>query len=871
MNVIRETMWERLSKEEFDLIVVGGGIVGACVARDAVLRGLKVALFERRDFASATSGASSKLIHGGLRYLMNLEIGLVRESLRERRIWSFIAPHMVHSLPFLLPLGGGKKFREKLIYSLGLRAYDLLSYDRNKLIDPEKFIPAHKKISLAQISDEEPTLNNYNFKEALLFHDYQMFSPERLSWACLKQAMINGAVVLNYAEVVGFVREGKWLKGVKVRNLEDGVEISVKGRIVVNATGPWADQIIALATGEDPERKIIRSKGIHVLTKPLTKKYAVVVPGKGSHFFVLPWQGCSLLGTTDTVYQGNPDDVHVSEKELVEFLSVVNNGFPGDVKIKRGDVLFFYGGLRPIVEKDPTESEEEFNSYNASRSAEVFDHEETGCPGLITAVGGKWTTSRHLAERVVDKVFEKLGQSPSPCVTDSTPVVGGNIEKFSEFTELKIKEYSDFPPEVVRNLAYYYGTEIDEVIRLAREDSSLADPICDSRLEIGAQIVYAVRNEMAVHLSDVLFRRTNIGNLGEPGESAILKITDLMSHEFASDESWKEREKNAVRVRFVSWARTFVVVNPRAWGNMTGKLWPSIEKKLHHAIGPVRVGFTEKPGDGIELARKALLDGCEQIIAVGGDGTINEVVNGFFKNDHLINPEAVFAIVSTGTGRDFAKALHWPQDIDEQIEHLANTSVYPFDLGKLRFVNFKGEETTRYFVNIASFGLSGATDRAVNSYTRLKQYSGKLAFFLGMLQSLITYRNKPVRLKIDGHFDDVLDIKTVAVCNGQYFGSGMHISPNSRLDDGWFDVIVIPGISTVELLLNVKKVYSGTHLTHPKIMTFKAQKVVAYPAYRAGEVLLDVDGEVPGYLPATFEIIPQAINVRIQPKEEEEV
>lgn len=867
MRITRDEMWERLKNEDFDLIVIGGGIVGACVARDAALRGLKVALLEKKDFASATSGASSKLIHGGLRYLMNLEIGLVRESLRERRVWSQIAPHMVHSLPFLLPLGGGKKFRERLIYSLGLRAYDWLSYDRNKLTDPEKFIPAHKKVSLSQISEVEPVLNNDNFKEALLFHDYQMFSPERLSWACLKQSILNGAVVVNYAEVIGFIYEGKHLKGVRVRNLEDGVEISIKGKVIVNATGPWADQIIALATGKDPEKKIIRSKGIHVLTKPLTSKYAVVVPGKGTHFFVLPWQGYSLLGTTDTVYHGNPDDVHVSEKELVEFLSVVNQGFPGNVKVKRGDVLFFYGGLRPIVEKDPTESEEEFNSYNASRTAEVIDHEENGYHGLITAVGGKWTTSRHLAERVVNKVFEKLGHTSPPCSTDVTPVIGGEIEKFSEFVETKIKEYSDFPPEIIRNLAYYYGTEIDDVIKLAREDKTLAEPVANSRLEIGAQVVYAVRNEMAIHLSDILFRRTNIGNLGEPGETAIQKITDLMSHELAKDVDWKEKEKNTVRVKFVSWARTFVVVNPRAWGNMTGKLWPTIEKKLYHAIGPVKVGFTEKPGDGIELAQKALLDGYEQIIAVGGDGTINEVVNGFFKNDALINPEAVFAIISTGTGRDFAKALNWPQDIEEQIEHLANTSVFPIDLGKLKFVNFKGEETTRYFVNIASFGLSGATDRAVNSYSRLKQYNGSFAFFLGMLQALITYRNKPVRLKIDNHFDEILEIKTVAVCNGQYFGSGMHISPNSQINDGWFDVIVIPGISTIELLLNVKKVYSGTHLNHPKIKIFKAQKVTAYPAHRAGEVLLDVDGEVPGYLPATFEIIPHAINVRIQPRQ----
>ncbi|MGC9055209.1 MAG: FAD-dependent oxidoreductase, partial [Candidatus Hydrogenedens sp.] len=370
MAFLWEQMWERLASEEFDLIVIGGGIVGACVARDATLRGLKVVLLERKDFASATSGASSKLIHGGLRYLMNLEIGLVRESLKERRIWSQIAPHLVKSLPFILPIHGSKKFRERLLYSLGLKAYDWLSYDRNRLSDPDKFILPHKRVSRQDILAVEPRLGEMNFNDVLLFYDYQMYSPERLAWACLKQSMAQGAVILNYTEVVGFLRDKTRIVGVKIKSRDNGNETQIKGKVIVNATGPWTDRLIAIATGKEPARKIIRSKGIHILTKPLTTKYAIAMPGKGTHFFVLPWQGYSLLGTTDTVYQGDPDDVHVSERELVEFLSTVNRGFEG-ANLRRGDVLFFYAGLRPIVEKDPQETEEEFNSYNASRSAEV--------------------------------------------------------------------------------------------------------------------------------------------------------------------------------------------------------------------------------------------------------------------------------------------------------------------------------------------------------------------------------------------------------------------------------------------------------------------------------------------------------------------
>lgn len=869
MALLREKMWERLVSEEFDLIVIGGGIVGACIARDATLRGLKVALLERKDFASATSGASSKLIHGGLRYLINLEIGMVRESLKERRIWSQIAPHLVHSLPFILPIRSSKKFQERLLYSLGLRVYDLLSYDRNRLTDPDKFIPRYKHVSRDNILSEEPRLADMDFSEALLFHDYQMYSPERLAWACLKQSIVQGAVVLNYTEVVGFLRDKNRITGVNVVDCEDGKEAQIKGKVVVNATGPWADRLIALATNKEPDRKIIRSKGIHVLTKPVTSKYAIAIPGKGTHFFVLPWQGYTLLGTTDTVYQGDPDNVHVSERELVEFLSTINQGLLG-TSLRRGDVLFFYAGLRPIVEKDPQETDEEFNSYNASRAAEVFDHEQDACSGFITAVGGKWTTSRHLAERVVNKVFEKLNSTPPPCRTDQTPVYGADFRVFQEFLDEAKKQYSDFPPEIVENLAHSYGTEMHKVIELAHADPELAQPLSDTRNEIGAQVVYALRNEMARHLNDVLFRRTNMGNLGDPGEQALRRTLELVTQELAWQEETRKQEANKARVHFVSWARTFVIVNPRAWGNMTGKIWPDIEKKLHHAIGPVKTAFTERPGHGTILARNALLEGYEQIIAAGGDGTINEVVNGFFKDDKLINPESVFAIVSTGTGRDFSRTLGWPFDIDQQIEYLADTSVYPLDLGKIKFINFNGEEESRYFVNIASFGLSGVTDHVVNKYTRLKQYSGRLAFFLGMLQALLTYRNKRIHLKIDNQFDEILNIKIVAVCNGKFFGSGMQISPNSIINDGWFDVVIIPGVSTFELLRNVKSVYNGTHLNHPQIKIFKAQKVVATPAHTAGEVLIDMDGDVPGYLPASFEIVPQAISVRIAPGKETE-
>lgn len=535
-----------MTSKTYDIVIVGGGITGACIARDAAQRGLSVALVEKHDFASATSAASSKLIHGGLRYLQNLELGLVRESLRERRIWSNIAPHLIDPLTFLMPLTGGRLSR-RLKMGLALTAYDWLAYDRNRLEDPRKSIPGHRTLSREEAIALEPGIESESLTGAAIFYDYQMYSPERLALECICDAGALGASVANYVEVLEFEQDGGRVTGVRVRDKSrNGFEFSIHGRVTVNAAGPWADLLMAQVSGETPGRNLIRSKGIHIVTRDLTNGHGLAVPTDAGHFFILPWRGHSLIGTTDTVYEGHPDHFCVTEQDIRDFVDIISAGHP-TATLRREDVLHFYGGLRPIVDtttdqvEEPDE-EEEPDSYSASRAAEIIDHAaENGLEGMVTAIGGKWTTSRSLAEQIVDRIMEKLGKPPAPCTTDFTPTYGGDVGPYRDFLGRSFVKYSSMPEFIIENVTKNYGSRLDDVFALTEEDDSLTELISDEFPDIAAQIAYAVREEMALTLEDVLFRRTGLGTLGRPAPETLARVADLMAREL----NWSDEEKES--------------------------------------------------------------------------------------------------------------------------------------------------------------------------------------------------------------------------------------------------------------------------------------------------------------------------------------
>ncbi|HSC19429.1 MAG TPA: diacylglycerol kinase family protein [Rhizomicrobium sp.] len=308
----------------------------------------------------------------------------------------------------------------------------------------------------------------------------------------------------------------------------------------------------------------------------------------------------------------------------------------------------------------------------------------------------------------------------------------------------------------------------------------------------------------------------------------------------------------------------FVVVNPRSGNGRTAREWPDIERALRLIYGGLTVAHTEKRGQATGLVRNAIQQGYENIVAVGGDGTINEAVNGFFDEEGPIAPDTVFSFVTSGTGGDFRKSFGIEAGWSAGVARLANANVSHVDVGRVSCLSPAGVNLIRHFINIASFGLSGAVVDSVNRARVAKLFGGRFAFALHSAVDLLTYRSRPVRIRIDDVFDDIVLISTVAVANGRYFGAGMNVAPNARPDDGLFDIIVMSGAPRTEAMAGMKLLYTGEHLTLPHVRAYRGQTLTASPVEetRGRPVLIDLDGESGGRIPATFEILPGALRLR---------
>ncbi len=303
--------------------------------------------------------------------------------------------------------------------------------------------------------------------------------------------------------------------------------------------------------------------------------------------------------------------------------------------------------------------------------------------------------------------------------------------------------------------------------------------------------------------------------------------------------------------------RTFLVVNPQSGSGRTGKNFDHIAQTVRAAVGGFEHAFTSKPLDATDITRRALRDGFDVIVAVGGDGTVNEVVNGFFDAERPIRPGAALALIPRGTGGDFRRTFGWTVDLEEAASRLKSDAVRPLDAGLVRFVGPDGKPAVRYFANIASFGASGQVDSVVNKSTKL--LGGKLSFTLGSVRALWSYRDQKVRVRFDDRPPEEMPVTTLAVANGQYFGGGMWVAPRARPDDGIFDITIWTGYGLKDFALKGKSIYDGSHVKWPGTRTLTARKVAAESEEA---VLLDIDGEQPGRLPATFEILPAALKLK---------
>ncbi len=533
-----------IAEREWDLLVIGGGITGAGILRDAAMRGLSAALLEKKDFSSGTSSATSKLAHGGLRYLKTLEFPLVRESLRERRLLSLIAPHGIYPLPFLLPIYKGRS-----IVQAGMWLYDLLSFDKGRVDDPSKRLPRFKMLSPAEALALEPGLKQEGLKGAALYYDSQNTYPDRICLEFIRDAMARGAAAANYATVTGFVTEHQRVCGVTFRDAEPGGHTyTARAKLCVNAAGPWADLLLKDTPISLP-KAIRRSKGIHLVTRPLTHNRALVLesPFDGRIFFVLPWRGFSIVGTTDSTYDGDPDALKVTTADCNRLIEELNLAYPS-ARLRIEDVLFSYVGIRPLIE-----DLDKGASTQVSRKHEIYDHEEKDkLAGLLTVMGGKWTTTRELAEETVNLALKRLGLAERPCSTD-VPLDVARFGVFSHYLAQEITSWhGEAPRELIRTLIETYGTEYRRIYeQYGRRNSALKSGDAEI-LPVGhdlyffGQALHAAKEEMALHLDDFLLRRTGIGTLGDPGRASVEKLAARMG----SALNWDHTRQAAEVIRY---------------------------------------------------------------------------------------------------------------------------------------------------------------------------------------------------------------------------------------------------------------------------------------------------------------------------------
>jgi glycerol-3-phosphate dehydrogenase len=545
----------RLSGNVYDVVIIGGGIYGLCVAWDAILRGLSVALVERGDFGHATSSNTLRIIHGGLRYLQHGDVRRLRQSIHERTVFMRIAPHLVHPLPFLIPTYG-HSMRGKEALSLALFFYDLFAFGRNCAQNPQSRLTRGRVISRQDCLRLYPGVEEKGLTGGAILYDGQMYSSERLILCFIRSAATAGADMANYVEVTGLIKESARVTGVKARDIFTGNQLDIRGSVVVNTTGPWLHNVLGLLNGRSSSCKLIFSKAFNLLVKrQLVPHYAVGIYGKSRFkdrnavvnkgcrlFFITPWRDRSLIGTVHLPYSGDPDRLAVSEEEIETFLDDLNQVYPA-AGLKRHDVCFTYSGLLPAAGHGTGELVKRYRLY---------DHrKEDGVDGLISVIGVKFTEARYVAEKTVDLIFKKLDKKPRKSATAETPLYGGDIEEFQRFLAAETRQQSEvLNPETIRYLIYHYGSAYKDVLKYLDRNPQSVQPYADKSRIVGAETLHAVREEMAHKLTDVIFRRTAWGIAGGAEEAWLKTCAAVMSKELGWDDSKTRREIDEAKAVF---------------------------------------------------------------------------------------------------------------------------------------------------------------------------------------------------------------------------------------------------------------------------------------------------------------------------------
>ncbi|HEY9785997.1 MAG TPA: glycerol-3-phosphate dehydrogenase/oxidase [Candidatus Obscuribacterales bacterium] len=532
-DIVRPSLQE-LSGRKFDVIVIGGGITGAGVAQDSASRGLSTLLVEKGDFASGTSSKSTKLIHGGLRYLQNFQFGVVLESVRERQVQLKLAPHMVHSLPFVIPAYGKNWFNNRK-WELGLWVYDCMAG-----LSGNRF---HKRISRQEVIDLCPGIRQEGLVGGLLYYDCRT-DDARHTLEVIKSACEHGCVAVNYARVSSLVRENGRVVGVELIDespTASGAVARVCGRVVVNATGVWTQKTAELGGGK-ASVAVSPAKGVHITLAPerLPIKSAMLIPtgADGRFCFAVPWYDSIIVGTTDTPYNGDLDRIATEEEEVEYILAAVNEQFP-QARVTSADVTGKFAGLRPLIRDAKAKG-----TTKVSRK-HTLEHSRDG---LVTIAGGKLTTYRPMAKETVDlvvKILNRSGRFCGPCITGELMLGGwaSDIVRPAFVKALQKRAAAlGLGDKTVETLERMYGQRACSLIQMAMSDRSLAEPLVEGHTYIKAQLVYAVESEAALTLEDALSRRIRLAITDSQGAR---QIAESASQTMARLLGWTEELRKA--------------------------------------------------------------------------------------------------------------------------------------------------------------------------------------------------------------------------------------------------------------------------------------------------------------------------------------
>lgn len=518
------------ASDNYDLIIIGGGINGAGIARDAGMRGIRTLLLEAGDFGSGTSSWSSRLIHGGLRYLEYAEIGLVRESLRERRLLLEHAPHLVRPLKLTIPIYKGAR-RGRLLIRLGMLAYDALSFG--------KTLPSHEMLGRSEVLDVAPALNAEGLVGAATYYDAQVSFAERLVLENVLDARAHGVTARNYARVVSITaREDGW--HTVVAESSSGARQMSRARVVINAAGPWVDYVLDCAPVEQPDY-MGGTKGSHIIVGEFpgapTDAFYVEAESDGRPFFILPWNGQVLIGTTDIRIDGNPADAAASDVEIDYLLGETNRVFP-DASLSREDIHFVYAGVRPLPrQEDGPES--------AITRAHIIKRHASPLDGMLSIIGGKLTTYRSLAEEAVDNVCSLLGRKRGHCPTRVSPLPGGSA--VADASESAPVRFASLAESGQNRLASIYGSRMHRLAAICQAEPALARSLGEGGLVLAAEVALAVREEMARTLVDIVHRRLMVGLAADYNTDLVTAIADVAAVEFGWSDADRDAELEALR------------------------------------------------------------------------------------------------------------------------------------------------------------------------------------------------------------------------------------------------------------------------------------------------------------------------------------